>query len=540
MTRFLICFLVFATAFQVASAQIRLGLQQFTRARAGVVDIAHCGDSRLFFVQQAGTIQVMNIGDTVLRTNFLDIQSRISSGGERGLLGLAFHPRFLENGYFYVNYTNKQGHTHISRFSVDPNNKHQALANSEDTLLVVNQPYSNHNGGCIKFGKDGYLYIGMGDGGAGGDPQNVSQNPKSLLGKMLRIDVDTREGNKKFGIPASNPFVGNSNYAPEIWAVGVRNPWRFSFDAETNDLWMGDVGQDKWEEVNYVPASSKGGENYGWNCYEGVATYRQSQCSFVNVHTAPIWVYEHKQPYGESVNGGYVYRGFRFPGLKGTYVFGDFEYGSIFTIHKADTGWVPTVRKVSGTKANAFASFGEDADNEMYYADATNGMIYSVVDSTCLGVEVSASSPFTTTTKGSSPFELTASPTGGRFIGKGVDGNFFNPALADTGANYIRYVYNNQNGCGARAFVKITVTASTNSVDENSQGNSIQIYPNPTKGELKIISQREGLASIWNYLGEKVHDVWLRNGVNTLSTEELPQASYFILMQNVVVPFIKF
>jgi glucose/arabinose dehydrogenase len=199
----------------------------------------------------------------------------ISLGSERGLLGLAFDPGYLTNGYFYVNYTNTSGNTQISRFRVSSTNPNRAVKSSEKFILQVQQPFSNHNGGCTRFGPDGYLYIGMGDGGSGGDPNNNAQNPMSLLGKMLRIDVHTGD---PYSIPPDNPFIDSANYRHEIWALGLRNPWRWSFDALTGDLIIGDVGQDKWEEVDFQSAASNGGENYGWRCYEGKHDYNLSGC----------------------------------------------------------------------------------------------------------------------------------------------------------------------------------------------------------------------------------------------------------------------
>jgi hypothetical protein len=285
---------------------------------------------RLFIVERPGRIVIL-INGQVLPDPFLDIVGRVLSGGERGLLGLAFHPDYDNNGYFYVNYTNTSGNTVVSRFeiSADPD---LADSSSEYLLLTISQPYSNHNGGMIAFGpNDGYLYIGMGDGGSGGDPQNRAQNDGVLLGKMLRIDVD---GSSPYGIPPDNPFAGPGDPLDEIWARGLRNPWRFSFDRQTGDIYIADVGhwrfsfdrqtgdiyiadvgQSQWEEIDYQPASGSGGENYGWRLMEGNHCYNPPVDCDPGGLTYPIYEYSHGgSPFRCSITGGYVYRGNAIPG----------------------------------------------------------------------------------------------------------------------------------------------------------------------------------------------------------------------------------
>src|SRR5690554_2313016 len=247
-------------------------LTPFATGFSDPVEIAHCGDDRLFIVQQGGAIKVVNSDGSVNAENFLNLSSLISTGSERGLLGLAFHPNYESNGYFFVNYTNTSGNTVIARYSVSNSNPNVADPSSGVILLTINQPFSNHNGGCIKFGPDGYLWISMGDGGSGGDPNNNGQNKSSLLGKMLRIDVD----GETYTSPSDNPFVGTDG-ADEIWAYGLRNAWKFSFDRETGDVWIADVGQNAIEEINHE-SSTEPGLNYGWRCYEGNNTYNTSGC----------------------------------------------------------------------------------------------------------------------------------------------------------------------------------------------------------------------------------------------------------------------
>jgi len=329
--------------------------------------VTHAGDGskRLFVIEQPGQIKIVQNG-SVLSTPFLDIRSKVSYGGEQGLLGLAFHPNYKVNGYFYVDYTRSgDGATVIERYSVSPDNPDVAVAGSAFTLLVIPQPYANHNGGNLVFGKDGKLYIGMGDGGSSGDPQNNAQNINSLLGKLLRIDVDSAS---PYGIPSDNPFVGIDG-ADEIWALGLRNPWRFSFDRQTGDMLIGDVGQSLWEEIDFQPAGVSG-LNYGWRCYEGTHVYNLNPpCN--GVLTAPIAEYSHTE--GQSVTGGYVYRGMRFPSLLGIYIYADFSQGNIWALQRSGETWsAPTLLLDTPF---AISSFGEDEAGELYIVDYYGGAI---------------------------------------------------------------------------------------------------------------------------------------------------------------------
>ncbi len=339
------------------------------------VDIANAGDDRLFIVEQDGIIRIIGADGQALSTPFLNIDARVgSSGNEQGLLGLAFHPDYAGNGFFYVNYTNTNGDTRVSRFRVS-GNPNIADPNSEKILLSIDQPYSNHNGGDLAFGPDGYLYIGLGDGGSGGDPQNSGQTATTFLGKMLRIDVDN--GNP-YAIPPDNPFADEDFFLDEIWAYGLRNPWRFSFDRLTGDLWIGDVGQDAWEEINFQPAGSAGGQNYGWRCYEGNVAYNTSGCQGLATMTPPVAAYSHSGSVGCSVNGGYVYRGQDFPALHGFYFYSDYCSGRFWTLKpNGQGGWV-SLEALNGAN-NTFVSFGEDKDGELYVS-ALNGTVYRITD----------------------------------------------------------------------------------------------------------------------------------------------------------------
>ncbi|RMG91767.1 MAG: glucose dehydrogenase [Chloroflexi bacterium] len=342
-----------------------------TRGLTKPVFLTHAFDDRLFIVEQPGIIRIAQNG-TLLPEPFLDITDRVGSDAfEQGLFSVAFHPAYQENGRFFVNYTDKSGNTVIARYQVSEN-PNQANPDSETILLYIPQPYANHNGGQLQFGPDGYLYIGMGDGGNAGDPLGHGQNPATLLGAMLRIDVDHTTSDKPYAIPPDNPFITEANKLPEIWAYGLRNPWRFSFDRITGDMFIADVGQNQWEEVHFQPASSTGGENYGWNILEGSHCFIQANCATIGLEL-PIFEYDHSE--GCSITGGYVYRGQQFPALWGNYFVADFCSGNIWAVTQTETGnW--SARKVleSGLR---ISSFGEDVNGELYVV-VMNGRIFQI------------------------------------------------------------------------------------------------------------------------------------------------------------------
>jgi glucose/arabinose dehydrogenase len=334
------------------------------------------GDTaRLFAVEQKGRIRIIRSG-ALVPTPFLDIVSRVGSQGEeQGLLGLAFHPRYAENGRFFVNYTDLSGDTHIAEFHAAAS-ADTADPASESQLLFVHQPFANHNGGGLAFGPDGKLYMGLGDGGSGGDPMGNGQNLGTPLGKMLRIDVDA---GRPYAVPSDNPFVSTPGAFGPIWAYGLRNPWRFAFDSVTGDLVIADVGQNLWEEIDLGLASHHGGENYGWNVTEGNHCYSPSRgCSMAGI-TLPVYEYDHSQ--GCSITGGFVYRGCRMPGYQGTYFFGDYC-----------TDFVRSVRFVAGAATEVrdwtadlgrgagighLSAFGVDALGELYIVDL-DGAVYRI------------------------------------------------------------------------------------------------------------------------------------------------------------------
>jgi glucose/arabinose dehydrogenase len=334
------------------------------------VDLKHAGDGsgRLFVVEQAGRIRIIRNG--VLQPDpFLDIEPLVNSrGNEQGLLGLAFHPDYESNAFFFVNYTDVNGDTVVARYSVSADDPNRADPASAKILLQVDQPFANHNGGDLVFGPDGYLYIGLGDGGSAGDPQGNGQTLSTLLGKLLRIDINNGD---PYAIPPGNPFLGRPEVRPEIWAYGLRNPWRYAFDRATGDLYIADVGQNALEEINFQPAGSPGGENYGWNLYEGSRAYEGGPAEGLIM---PVAEYSHAE--GCSVTGGYVYRGPGLPALDGVYLYGDYCSGQVWALYRTASGWENTAL----FEAFFFiSSFGEDEAGELYLLDHRGGAVYQLV-----------------------------------------------------------------------------------------------------------------------------------------------------------------
>ena len=339
-----------------------------------VIGHAADGSGRLFIVEQPGRIRIIKNG-ALLPAPFLDISNRISAGGERGLLGLAFPAGFATKKHFYVNYTNPVGHITIARYRVSAGNNDLADPASEQIVLTVNHAqFANHNGGQLAFGpSDGFLYIGTGDGGSGGDPDNRAQNGNDLLGKILRLDVETGSP-ATYTVPVSNPFVGRPGFRPEIWALGLRNPWRFSFDRQTHDLYIGDVGQNAFEEVNFQPAASSGGENYGWRLMEGLHCFNPPNCNMTGL-TLPVVEYDHSL--GCSVTAGYVYRATAFPRMHGLFFYGDFCSGRIWGLRNENATWQTNL--LLDTAIN-ISTFGEDEQGNLFVADYNGGNIFRLID----------------------------------------------------------------------------------------------------------------------------------------------------------------
>ena len=349
--------LPFAGSAAAAREAVPLALETVAEGLDNPLDVvAPPHDPRRFVVEQTGRIRILR-GGRLVRTPFLDLRARLRSGGERGLLSLAFHPRYAENGFFYVNFTDRQGDTRVERYhvSADPD---RADPSSAHLLLHIAQPYANHNGGLVMFGPDGMLYIGMGDGGSGGDPHGNGQNPGALLGKLLRIDVDHGD---PYAVPRDNPFVGRAGFRPEIWALGLRNPWRFCFDPPAGLLIIADVGQDQWEEIDAVDAHH-GGWNFGWNLREGRHAFHQSTAS-VTPLSEPVEEYGHDR--GCSIIGGFVYRGHLLPQLAGLYFYSDYCDSRLRAI-RIENGRVTERHEWNVHARGAVSSFGVDRDGELY------------------------------------------------------------------------------------------------------------------------------------------------------------------------------
>ncbi len=379
LTRLLIALVVLASSLvapvsaQDETAGFDIGLEPVAEGLTQPLAVVDAGDGsgRLFVVEKPGTIRIVQDG-AVLPEPFLDITDRVGDGGfEQGLLGLAFAPNYADSGLFYVDYTDEGGNTMVSRFAVseDPNVADPA---SEQAILRQEQPYPNHNGGQLAFGPDNYLYIGLGDGGSGGDPQGNGQSLDTWLGKILRIEVDPQyvpEG-QTYAIPEDNPFIDQEGALPEIWAYGLRNPWRFSFDRETGDLWIADVGQNEIEEIDIAPVG-EGGLNFGWNVTEGTQCYLEDGCDTAPF-TLPVMEYTHD--FGCSVTGGFVYRGEDMPDLQGAYLFGDFCTGTIWSGTSSDgETWTMSDPVDTGLGLSAF---GEDSDGNLYVTDLNGGGVY--------------------------------------------------------------------------------------------------------------------------------------------------------------------
>ncbi|MCB0766065.1 MAG: PQQ-dependent sugar dehydrogenase [Flavobacteriales bacterium] len=381
MTRRSVLVTLFITNLAFAQDPVTIALENFASGLDSPVDIAHCGDERLFVVEQAGVIRIVSPDGTVATAPFLNIQDRVNdNGGEQGLLGLTFDPGYTGNGRFYVYYTAGSGNgtSRVSRFTVtaDPDVADPA---SEEILFTVAQPASNHNGGDLAFGPDGYLYVGFGDGGSANDPWNNGQTLTNPLGDILRLDVSGESG---YTIPADNPWTGLANDTmPEIWASGLRNPWRFGFDALTGDLWIGDVGQGQREEVDFWPAGDNSGPNFGWRCYEGgIPTPGISDdCPPITAFVTPVTAHNHTDGWC-SVIGGRVYRGVEFPRLSGLYIYTDYCPTPYFALQPdGEGGWTRIqVRQSNG--GTGTSSIAENSSGELFVTNVNSGTVKRIVD----------------------------------------------------------------------------------------------------------------------------------------------------------------
>ena len=364
-----------------------LNFQSLTTGLSAPLDVVNAGDgsNRLFIVQRGGLVRIFN-GTTLLPAPFINLADTVLDNGEQGLLSLAFHPDYSNNRYFFVWYTDKEGDLTLARYQASSGNPNTADQQSEVVLLEIPKPgtpyFTNHNGGKLNFGNDGYLYVSIGDGGNGGDPFNNSQNGNSLFGKMLRIDVDNINTPPYYSIPPDNPYVSNPSVRDEIWALGLRNPWRWSFDRLTQDMWIADVGQGSREEINFRSAGNTGGINYGWRCYEGNSAYNTSGCGASSNYVLPIFDYPHNNSTGGySVTGGLVYRGSQYPLLTGWYVCADYVSGNVWKIYPNGSNWI--VSQQTGLPGG-IAGFGEGENGALYAVSLNAGALYEVQATTSL------------------------------------------------------------------------------------------------------------------------------------------------------------
>jgi glucose/arabinose dehydrogenase len=360
-----------------------IALQQFASGFSSISEITHAGTSRMYVVQQGGLIRIVEADGTINSTPFINLSSVISFTGERGLLGLAFHPNYAVNGYFFVYYTNTAGNLVIARYNRSTTNPDVANPSSAAILLTIPHPgQTNHNGGCMRFGPDGYLYISTGDGGGSGDPNGNSQNTMALLGKMLRLDVNGITSDSNYFIPSTNPFA-IAGGAQEVWASGLRNAWKFSFKRGSSEMWIADVGQGQLEEINKVSATTPG-LNFGWRCYEGNSVYNNSGCPAASVFTFPVAQYGHTGG-ACSITGGYVYTGTAYTNLQNKYLFADFcsnRIGWVDSTTPANITWTPAF-------TGGFTTFAEDVNGELYIAGGSNGIIYKITDATAATTQFS-------------------------------------------------------------------------------------------------------------------------------------------------------
>jgi len=362
----------------------RVDLVPWATGLSAAVDIAHCGDTRLFVARQNGLISIVTDSITVTPTPFLDLTDDVLWVGEQGLLGLAFDPDYTSNGFFYVNYISTEGglHSRISRFTVstDPNVADPA---SEQIIYMADQPFSNHNGGDLEFGPDGYLYIAFGDGGGQGDPEGHAQDLSDPLGDIVRIDVSDAE--LAYAVPPDNPYLGQPGILPEIWASGLRNPYRFGFDAGTGDLWIGDVGQGDWEEIDRIPGGSNGGENFGWRCYEGFAPYNTSDCAAEESYEAPLAVQFNGGDGWCAIIGGRVYRGSQWPNLEGHYIYTDFCLGEFWSMYETSPGVFVNQPVLTENAIDGWSAIVQDVSGELFVSNLIDGTLFKIIDACPMG-----------------------------------------------------------------------------------------------------------------------------------------------------------
>jgi hypothetical protein len=522
------------------ATQPQLELQPFATGLNQPIDIVNAGDDRLFVIQQRGLIRIIDADGTVHSDPFLDLTALVSqSGNERGLLSLVFHPGYDENGFFFVNYTRQEdGATVVARYSADADNPDQGDPDSAKEILTIDQPFANHNGGQLLFGPDGYLYIATGDGGSGGDPEDYAQTHTTLLGKMLRIDIDV-DDESPYAIPEDNPFAHDDFTRDEIWALGLRNHWRNSFDRYTGDFWIADVGQNEREEVNFQPADSEGGENYGWRCYEGSIPYNLDGCGDTDYYTFPVFEYGHiGSGCSGSVTGGYVYRGAVNNGMFGHYIFADYCTGNFYHIIPTEEGFEGAL--LDGFSPLQYATFGEDRYGELYVALRGEGEIRRVVETSDCG-------PVARIKNAVSPIHLESgeSVTLEAFYHPSLDYQWHReemPLEGQTGPSlevtepgvYSVSVTNPGNHCSNTSEpVEVTMEGVSAALPQQE---GTRVFPNPASQYLHI----EGLPAtgtsnirVLDLLGKTVFQQEVSNEINvTIKTREWPAGFYLLQVHN--------
>jgi glucose/arabinose dehydrogenase len=516
-TQLLFASLLLATASHAQTVQ--LALVPWAEGLEAAVDVANCGDDRLFVVRQNGLISIVTDSMTVLPTPFLDLTGAVVFAGEQGLLGMAFDPGYATNGIFYVNYVSAVGgpHSRISRFTVS-SDANVADPTSEEIIYMVDQPYTNHNGGDLEFGPDGYLYIAWGDGGGAGDPDGNAQDLSDPLGDIIRIDVS--DTSVPYAVPADNPYVGVAGIAPEIWSSGLRNPYRFGFDRANGDMWIGDVGQGEWEEVDHVVAGGGGGENFGWRCYEGFEPYDLTGCEAAEEYDAPVVVQYNGGNGWCAVIGGRVYRGAQYPALTGYYIYTDFCLGEFWTISQPTPGEYLNEGALTSNTISGWSGIGEDAAGELYATNLNTGMLYKIVDACPM------EQPTITFVDG----DLVSSPAAAYqwyLNGQLIDGATDQVYTPVANGEYI-VVADMINGCSLKSDVYTLLTTGMGTANAYPP----LLQPNPANEYLVITCPQESALRslrVVDMQGREVVPSITLNGVRTtLSTAALPAGHYVV------------
>ncbi|HEX8314465.1 MAG TPA: PQQ-dependent sugar dehydrogenase [Flavisolibacter sp.] len=536
---FLLCSLF---SYVVSSAQQAISYSAFISGLSAPVEVVNAADgtNRLFIVQQGGQIRVYDPANGGLQaTPFLNVSSIVTSGGERGLLSIAFHPQYETNGYFFIYYNNAAGDITVARYQAS-GTSNVANAASGVVLLNIPKPFDNHNGGHLQFGKDGNLYFATGDGGSGNDPFNNAQDSTKILGKMLRINVDNFSTPPYYTVPASNPFYTTPNFDNRIWARGLRNPYRWSFDRLTGDMWIGDVGQGAKEEINFTPVSSSGGENYGWKCYEGsIRTPDVDVCDPVNYHP-PVYDYNNPSPGASSVVGGYVYRGMEYPYFNGFYVAADVYSGNVYILKSNGSGGI-TSRIVTGLQ-NFVVGFGEAEDGTLYAVSQATNTVYKVVpNATVLAVSISSFTGRRNSQVNDLQWTTVSEQNLVKYIVEySADGIRFSPVgevAARGNSNGSTHSFTHSLATNAAAFYRLQIIERNSSsyssiVKINGKGGAYQLYPTLVKeSRFYVISDGPVYKiQIVNSSGSLVHEK-STNGLSGQLLVHLPllaKGAYFV------------